>query len=214
MYRRWAILIEDKIQALRQAAKISDERRSDQLSCIVVSNELGDDIVYAAISSKNKRLKILFRESITLEESRVHKKFDLIMLYGDANKIRELSHACKEKGGAYIKIDPLYLDNEINFMLIIAPDNAIKKFVSAVERKNYQFSILLEDQTTGFIEADLQLGVKLPNFLQDILAPLFDISDVSLSIVLVSIENEEDIVRIKRLASKNIFIKDFKRCSN
>ncbi|MBZ9571180.1 hypothetical protein KQY27_06455 [Methanobrevibacter sp. TMH8] len=204
-------MIEDKIQVLRQAAKVSNEQSSDHLWCVAAGNEeLVNDIAYAAISSKD-RVKILFREHVTLEESYVHKKFDFIMLYGDADKIRELSYVSKENGGAYIQIAPFYVGNEPNLMLLVAPDDAIKKFVGDAERKSSSFSILLEDQTTGFIETDLQLSVKLPNFLQDMIAPLFNMSDVVLSTVLISIEDIEDVVKIKKIATKNnVFIIDFK----
>lgn len=204
-------MIEDKIQVLRQAAKVSNEHSSDNLWCVAAGNEeLVNEIAYAAIASKD-RVKILFREHVTLEESYVHKKFDFIMLCGDADKIRELSYLSKENGGSYIQIAPFYVGNEPNLMLFVAPDNAIKKFVSEAERKSSQFSILLEDQTTGFIETDLKLSINLPNFLQDMLAPLFNMSDVVLSTVLISIENEEDVLKIKKLASNNnIFIVDFK----
>ena len=209
------IMIEDKIQVLRQAAKVSNEQSSDQLWCVAAGNEeLVNDIAYTAIASKDK-VKILFREHITIEESYVHKKFDFIMLFGDADKIRELSYVCKENGGAYIQIAPFYVGNEPNLMLLVAPDDAIKKFVGAAERKSSQFSILLEDQTTGFIEADLQLSIKLPKFLQDMIAPLFNMSDVVLSTVLISIENEENVERVKKLAKdNNVFIIDFKDILN
>lgn len=208
-------MIEDEIQVLRQAAKVSNEQSSDKLWCVAAGNEeLVNDIAYAAIASKDK-VKILFREHITIEESYVHKKFDFIMLFGDADKIRELSYVCKENGGAYIQIAPFYVDNEPNLMLLVAPDDAIKKFVGASERKSSQFSILLEDQTTGFIEADLQLSIKLPKFLQDMITPLFNMSDVVLSTVLISIEKEENIEKVKKLAKdNNVFIIDFKDILN
>lgn len=76
--------------------------------------------------------------------------------------------------------------------------HALKKLVGDAERNNSQFSILLEDQTTGFIETDLHLRINLPNFLQTMLAPLFNMSDVVLSTILISIENEEDIGKIRK----------------
>jgi hypothetical protein len=203
-------MIEDKIQVLRQAAKVSTEQSSDKLWCVAAGNEeLVNDIAYTSIASKDK-VKILFREHVTLKESQVYKKFDFIMLFGDADKIRELSYICKENGGAFIQIAPFYVGNEPNLMLLVAPDDSIKKFVSKAERKSSKFSLLLEDQTTGFIETDLQLSIKLPNLLQDILAPLFNMSDVVLSTVLISIENENDVEQMKKLAKKNnVFIIDF-----
>ncbi len=67
-------MIEDKIQVLRKAAKVSNEQSSDKLWCVAAGNEeLVNNIAYTAIASKD-RVKILFREHITLEESYVHKK--------------------------------------------------------------------------------------------------------------------------------------------
>jgi hypothetical protein len=196
-------MIEDKIQS------------SNRLWCVAAGNEeLVNDIAYAAIASKD-RVKILFREHITLEESYVHKKFDFIMLYGDADKIRELNYICKDNGGAYIQIAPFYVGNEPNLTLLVAPDDAIKQFVGDVERGDSKFSILLEDQTTGFIEADLQLSINLPSFLQNMLAPLFNMSDVVLSTILISIENKEDVGKIRKIAANNnVFLIDFKNVIN
>ena len=203
-------MIEDKIQVLRQAAKVSNEQSSDRLWCVIAGNEeLVNNIAYAAIASKD-RVKILFREHIVLEESYVHKKFDFILLYGDSSKIRELSYICKDKGGAYIQIAPYYASDESNLMLLVAPDDAIKKFVGDIERAESQFSILLEDQTIGFIETDLNVKINLPNLLSNMIAPLFNMSDVVLSTVLISTEEERDIKNIKEIAKSNkIFVIDF-----
>jgi len=208
-------MIEDKIQVLRQAAKVSTEQSSDRLWCVTAGNEeLVNKIAYAAIASKDK-VKILFREHVTLEESYVQKKFDFIILFGDADKIREISNLCKENGGAYIQIAPFYVGNEPNLMLLVAPEDDVKKFIGDAERNGSNFSILLEDQTTGFIETDLQLSINLPNFLQDMVTPLFNMSDVVLSTVLISIENEDDVEKIKKLAkNNNVFIIDFKNIIN
>jgi len=204
-------MIEDKIQVLRQAAKVSTEQSSDKLWCVIAGNEeLVNNIAYAAIASKD-RVKILFREHVVLKESYVHKKFDFIMLYGNSSKIRELSYICKDKGGAYIQIAPYYVANEPNLMLLVAPDDAIKKFVGDVERVGSQFSILLEDQTTGFIETDLKVNVWFPRLLTNIISPLFNMSDVVLSTVLISAEKEKDVKNIKEIAKSNkIFVIDFK----
>lgn len=204
-------MIEDKIQVLRKAAKVSNEQSSENMWCVIAGNqELVNNIAYAAIASKD-RVKILFREHVTLEESQVIKKFDFIMLYGDSDKIRDLSYICKDNGGAYIQIAPYYIGQEPNLMLLVAPDDAIKQFVGDVERADSQFSILLEDQTTGFIETDLKLKMKLPSFLNTMLAPLFNMSDMVLSTVLISVENPKDVEKIQEIAtSNNIFIIDFK----
>ncbi|MDR0900854.1 MAG: hypothetical protein LBM26_04265 [Methanobrevibacter sp.] len=204
-------MIEDKIQVLRKAAKVSNEQSSEHIWCVIAGNQdLVNDIAYAAIASKD-RVKILFREHVNLEESYVVKKFDFIMLYGDSDKIRDLSYVCKENGGAYIQIAPYYVGNEPNLMLLVAPDNLIKQFVGDVERADAQLSILLEDQTTGFIETDSQLNMKLPKFLSSLISPLFNMSDVVLSTVLISTESENDVGKIQEIAtSNNIFVIDFK----
>ncbi|MDR2967686.1 MAG: hypothetical protein LBU74_07035 [Methanobacteriaceae archaeon] len=204
-------MIEDKIQVLRKAAKVSTEQSSYNLWCVIAGNEeLVNNIAYAAIASKD-RVKILFREHVLLKESFVYKKFDFIMIYGDSSKIRELSYICKDDGGAYIQIAPYYVSDEPNLMLLVAPEDAIKKFVGDVERLESQFSILLEDQTTGFIETDLKVNMWLPSLISNIIAPLFNMSDVILSTVLVSMEKEKDVKNIKKIAKSNkIFVIDFK----
>ncbi|MCL2157444.1 MAG: hypothetical protein FWH54_05435 [Methanobrevibacter sp.] len=202
---------EDKIQVLRQAAKVSNEQSSDKLWCVIAGNvELVNNIAYEAIASKD-RVKIIFREHIVLKESLVHKKFDFVMLYGDSSKIRELSYICKEKGGAYIQIAPYYVSDEPNLMLLVAPDDAIKKFVGDVERVRSQFSILLEDQTTGFIETDLKVKMWLPKFVANLITPLFNMSEVVLSTVLISTEKGIDVKNIRKIAkSHKIFVLNFK----
>ncbi|KZX15499.1 hypothetical protein MBCUT_14960 [Methanobrevibacter cuticularis] len=204
-------MIEDKIQVLRKAAKVSNEQSSERMWCVIAGNkDLVNDIAYAAIASK-ERVKILFREHVTLEDSYVIKKFDFLMLYGESDKIRDLSYICKDNGGAYIQIAPYYITNEPNLMLLVAPDNVIKQFVGDIERMGSEFSILLEDQTTGFIETDLQINTKLPAFINSMLAPLFNLSDVVLSTILISTGNKEDVEKIQEIATANkIFIIDFK----
>ena len=204
-------MIEDKIQVLRQAAKVSTEQSSSRFWCVIAGNEeLVNNIAYAAIASKD-RVKILFREHTVLKESFIQKKFDFIMLYGDSSKIRQLSYICKEKGGAYIQIAPFYVSDVPNLMLLVAPDDAIKKFVGDVERVDTKFSIILEDQTTGFIETDLKVKIWLPIFVANLIAPLFNMSDVVLSTILISTKDEKDVINIKKIAKSNkIFVIDFK----
>ena len=45
------------------------------------------------------------------------------MLYGETNKIRDLSSISKENGGAYLKIAPYYVKEESNLMLIVGPED-------------------------------------------------------------------------------------------
>lgn len=204
-------MIEDKIQVLRQAAKVSNDKSSDKVWCVIAGNEeLVNNIAYSAIASKD-RVKILFREHVTLKESHVHKKFDFIMLYGESSKIGELSYICKDNGGAYIQIAPYYVMNEPNLMSLVAPDDAIKKFVGDIERTGIQFSILLEDQTTGFIETDVELNKRIPSLIRNMITPLFNMSDVVLSTVLISTKRKEHVKKIQEVATSNkIFVIDFK----
>ncbi len=202
-------MIESKIKVLRKAAQVSTTQSSDKIWCVIAGNEeMVNNVAYSAISSK-ERVKILFREHVNLKESFVRKKFDFIMLYGDTDKIRELSLICKENGGAYLKIAPYYVKNESNLLLLVAPDNAIKKFAGDAEKGQIPFSFILEDTTTGFIETDVYLTDHLPQIVRDIVDPLFKMSDVVLSTILLSVE-EENIQKIKEVAESNkVFVVEF-----
>ncbi|KZX11569.1 hypothetical protein [Methanobrevibacter curvatus] len=203
-------MIDDRIKLLRKAAQVSTEESSDKLWCVVAGNEeLMNEIVYSVISSK-KRVEILFREHIIIKESFGRKKFDFLMLWGDTDKIDELSYLCKESGGSYIKIAPYYIKKEPNLMLMVGPDNAVKKFVSNVEKVGNKFSILLDDETTGFIETDFNMATKLPKFIKKLFEPLFNMSDVILTTILISAKTSSDVEEIKKLSrSYKIFVIDF-----
>ncbi|MGL4669495.1 MAG: hypothetical protein ACRCVG_02700 [Methanobacteriaceae archaeon] len=203
-------MIEDKIQVLRQAAKISTEQSSDKLWCVVAGNEeLVNDIAYKAISSKD-RVKILFRESSELKEALSVKKFDFILIYGDSSKIRDLSHICKEHGGAYIQIAPFYVRNEPNLLLLLAPEDSMKQFVGDVEKAGSKFKLLLEDETVGFIETDVKLSSLVPKMIKDVFGPLFNVTDLTLTTILISVD-ESNLGIVKGVANANkIFTIDFK----
>jgi hypothetical protein len=204
-------MIEDNIQILRQAARVSSQEDAKKIWCVIAGNDrLVNDITYAAIASK-KTVKILFREHITLDDGRISKKFDFIMLKGDSYKIREITRESKDKGGASIVIAPYYVENENNLMTLVGPEDAVKKFVNDTNVVKAPISILLEDQTTGFIETDLQLSKDIPNFIKNIVTPLFNVSDVVLTTILISVENDEDVTKIQKIARANkIFVIDFK----
>lgn len=207
-------MIEDNIQVLRQAARISstDSVNDDEkVWCVIAGNvELIDDMAYKAIASK-KTVKILFREHVVLKENKISKKFDFIMLYGYSKKIREFKRICDEKGGAFIQISSLHLKEEPNLMIFVAPDDVIRHTVAAIERNRIPFAILLESQTTGFIEVDLNSNIKLPKFIKSALMPLYAATDVVLSAILISVENNEDVKRVQSVATSNkIFVIDFK----
>lgn len=203
-------MIESKIKVLRKAAQVSTAQDSDKIWCVIAGNEeMVNNVAYAAISAK-ERVKIVFREHVNLKESFVRKKFDFIMLHGDSNIIRELSLICKENGGAYLKIAPYYVKNESNLILLVAPDNAIKKFAGDAEKDKIKFSFILEDKTTGFIETDVSITNHLPKLLRDVVDPLFKLTDMVLSTILISTD-EQYIKQIKKVANSNqIFVVEFK----
>ncbi len=210
------MMIEDSIQALRQAARISNDKDAvdttpDKLWCIMAGNDaLIDDIAYEAISSRDQ-VKILFREHVSLNEDKVTKKFDFIMLYGFPAIIEKFSCQCKEGGGALIQISPKYLGGKPNLMVLVGPDDTIRKAASDIEKERVQFGILLDDQTTGYIETDINTKFKLPNFLKSTFAPLFKMSDVVLKTILISVDKDQDVEKVQEItASNKIFVIDFK----
>ncbi|MEN4007461.1 MAG: hypothetical protein PQ964_08930 [Methanobacteriaceae archaeon] len=195
-------MIENKIKALRQAAKVSTMQDADKIWCVIAGNEeMVNNIAYEAIVNKD-RVKILFREHITSRESFVTKKFDFIMLHGETSKIRDLSLISKENRGAYLKIAPYYVREESNLMLAVGPEDNIKKFLSDTEKNTVKASFLLEDKTTGFIESDVYITRWLPKFIRDVTDPLFKIADVTLSTVLIS-SDEKHTEKIKEIARTN-----------
>ena len=205
-------MIED-IQALRQAARLTpdNENQDEKVWCIAAGNvNLIDDIAYKAIASKHS-VKILFREHVILTDKRLNKKFDFIMLYGNSAKINQFKRLCNQKGGAFIQVTRHYLTEEPNLMVLVGPDDMIKNLVYVLEKSKVSFAILQESQTTGFIDVDINSNVKLPNFIKSALKPLYNISDVVLSTVLISVEKDEDVEKVQSIATSNrIFVIDFK----
>ena len=205
-------MIEDNIRILRQAARItSDEDKiDDNIWCIVAGNvSLIDDVAYKAIASKNS-VKILFREHVVLKEGKLSKKFDFIMLYGNSRKIEEFGRVSISKGGAFIKVSHLYLD-EGKLMAFVAPYDTIRDSVSIIEKSRIPFAILQESQTTGFIDIDINDDVKLPGFIKSALKPFYNVNEVVLSTILISVENDEDVGKVQSIATSNkIFVIDFK----
>lgn len=205
-------MIEDKIKVLREAARItSDKEHKEEKSwCVFAGNvELIDEMAYKAIASTHS-VKILFREHVILKENKTSKKFDFIMLYGNSRKIQEFKMICNKKGGAFIQISPIHLEQESNLMIWIAPDDIIKKTVTTIERSKIPFAILLESQTTGFIDVELNSNIKLPKFIKSALKPLYSASDVVLSTILISVEKDSDVKKVQSIATSNkIFVIDF-----
>ena len=175
-------MIEDNIRILRQAARITSDNESvdDSIWCVVAGNvELIDDIAYRAIASKNS-VKILFREHVVLNEGKINKKFDFIMLYGNSRKIEEFGKITFSKGGSFIKVSHLYLKEGSKSMVFVAPDDTIKESVSIIEKSRIPFAILQESQTTGFIDVEMNDSVKLTNFINYALKSFYNANDVVL----------------------------------
>jgi hypothetical protein len=195
-------MIENKIKTLRKAAKVSTMQDAEKIWCVIAgSEEMINNVSYEAILNKD-RVSILCREHITSRESFVTQKFDFLMLYGDENKIRDLSLISKEQGGAYLKIAPYYTENESNLLLLVGMDNHIRKFLGDGEKRHLNYKFLLEDKTTGFIETDVSLTSKMPSLIKKTIDPLFKVADVALSTLLISSE-KSDIAGIIELSRKN-----------
>lgn len=195
-------MIENKIKTLRKAAKVSTMQDADKIWCVIAgSEEMINNVSYEAILDKD-RVTILFREHITSKESFVTQKFDFLMLYGDENKIRDLSLISKEQGGAYLKIAPYYTKNEPNLILLVGLDNHIRKFIGDSENRHLNYKFLLEDKTTGFIETDVSLTSRMPSILKKTFDPLFKVADVALSTILISAD-KSSVGEIETLSRRN-----------
>ena len=206
-------MIEDNIRVLRQAAMITsnNDYEIEKSWCLIAGNtDLVDKIVYKAIAS-NHKVKILFREHVMLNEGKLDKKFDFIMIYGNSIYIDEFKKIANQYGGAYIRILRKHLTEEPNLMVFVAPDDVIKKTVSVIERSKVSFAILQDSQTTAFIDVDLSNDVKLPNFVKSALKPFYNANEVVLSTILISVDKEEEIKKVQSIATSNrIFVIDFK----
>ena len=146
-----------------------------------------------------------------LKDGKLDKKFDFIMLYGSSIVIDEFKKLAKQYGGAYVRILRKYLVEEPNLMVLVAPDNVIKKTVSVIEKSRISFAILQDSQTTGFIDVDLSNEVKLPNFIKSALKPFYNANEVVLSTILISVDKKEEIKKVQSIATSNrIFVIDFK----
>lgn len=206
-------MIEDNIRVLRQAARVSsdDDYEIEKSWCLIAGNtELVDKIVYKAIASKH-RVKILFREHVILNEGKLDKKFDFIMIYGSSFVIGEFKKLASQYGGAYVRISRKLLSEEQNLMVFVAPDDIIKKTVSQIVKSKVSLAILQDSQTTAFIDVDLNNDIKLPNFIRSALKPFYNANEVVLSTILISVDKEEEIKKVQSIATSNrIFVIDFK----
>lgn len=183
-------MIEDNIRVLRQAAMVSSDGKPkiEKAWCVIAGNvDVVDEMAYKAIAS-NHNVKILFREHVILKEGKLDKKFDFIMLYGNALVLNDFRNATQKRGGAFIQITRDYLTKEPNMMVLVAPDDVIKDTVSLIEKSKISFAILKESQTTSFIDIDINNEVKLPNFIKSALKPFYNANEIVLSAILISVE--------------------------
>lgn len=206
-------MIENNIRMLRQAARITanGEHKIEKDWCVIAGNDnLVDEMAYKAIAS-NHSVKILFREHVILKEGKLDKKFDFIMLYGNAIIIDEFGDETRKRGGAYVNVSRNYLADESNLMVLVAPDNTMRDTVSVIEKSKIPFAIIQESQTTNFIDIDLNNEVKLPNFIKSALKPFYNANEVVLSTLLISVDRDEDVGKVQSIATSNkIFVIDFK----
>ena len=206
-------MIEDNIRVLRQAARVSSDGnyKVEKAWCVIAGNvDLVDDMAYKAIAS-NHNIKILFREHVTLNDGKLDKKFDFIMLHGNALSLNDYRNTTNQNGGAYVQVSMNTLSAESNVMVLVAPDDVIRETVSVIEKSRVSFAILQESQTTGFIDIEFNNETKLPNFVKSLLKPFYNANEVVLSTIVISVENERDINKVQSIATSNrIFVIDFK----
>ena len=206
-------MIEDNIRVLRQAARLTTDKnyKIEKSWCVIAGNaELIDHMAYKAIAS-NHIVKILFREHVILNEGKLDKKFDFIMLYGNSISIIDFKRETEKRGGAFISIPRNLVTEEPNLMALVAPDDVIRNFVSIIEKSKISFAILQESQTTSFIDIDLSNEVKLPNFIKSALKPFYNANEVVLSTILISVENNGHVEKVQSVATSNkVFVIDFK----
>ena len=206
-------MIEDNIRILRQAAKYttSENYQIQKDWCVIAGNvDLIDDMAYKAIAS-NHKINILFREHVILKEGNFDKKFDFIMLHGNALVFNDFKNETLKRGGAFIQISKNYLIEEPNMMVLVGPDNIIRNIVSRINKSKMPISIIKESQTTNFIDIDLSSDVRLPNFIKSALKPFYNANEIVLSAVLLSIERDGDVGKVQSIATSNkIFVIDFK----
>ena len=188
-------MIEDRIQILRRAARISSRENNEKVWCVIAGNDrLLDDIAYNAITAKD-RTKILFRETITLEEKRTLKKYDCIMIKGEELKIRELTNYSNERGGASVQFTAELLKEKPNLLVLIGLEEQVIQFTGDCNRAKINIDYILEDHTTGFIKTEIKSGFRIPSFLKTTFTPILDA-------LLISVEKDDDVAKVKKL-SKN-----------
>ena len=206
-------MIEDNIRVLRQAARVTSNgnHKIDKDWCVIAGNvDLVDDMAYKAIAS-NHKIKILFREHVILKEGKIDKKFDFIMLYGNALILNDFRNETQKRGDAFVQIAKDYLAKEPNLMVLVGPDDIMRDSVSTIEKSKLPLAIIKESQTTSFIDIDFSSDVRLPNFIKSALKPFYNANEIVLSAILVSVERDGDVGKVQSIATSNkIFVIDFR----
>ncbi|ADC47685.1 hypothetical protein mru_1835 [Methanobrevibacter ruminantium M1] len=196
-------MIEERIQILRRAAQISTEDREEKVWCVIAGNDrLVDDIAYNAITRQGQSPDYPLGENVSITSKHSYKKFDCIMLKGETLKIRELKNKTHEEGGASLQITTTSLERQPNLLVVIGPEESMKRFVGQTSRQEVKIDILLEDHTTGFIKSEPK-STKIPKFLKNFFNPIIESSEVILSVLLISVKDEGDIDKVKGISQEN-----------
>lgn len=205
-------MIENRIQMLRRAAKVTPKDETEDLWCAIAGNNKIINTVLFALTKSDYNIKLIFRKHVTVESRHVHKKFDVIMLKGNQYQMEELIEISKKYGGAHIRIAQNYIQTEPNLMLLVGPDDNLRSYVKDLKKTENEIDILLENETKGFIETELQSEFKIPKSLKMVIEPIFNASDVVIGNVLISIKKNSSISMSKKLAKKNnIFLVDLEK---
>ena len=70
-----------------------------------------------------------------------------------------------------------------------------------MKNRSYNLQEIVIEQT-GFIKTEIKSGFRIPSFLKTTFTPILDVSDVVLTTLLISVEKDDDVAKVKKL-SKN-----------
>ena len=124
------------------------------------------------------------------------------MIKGEELKIRELTNYSNERGGASVQFTAELLKEKPNLLVLIGLEEQVIQFTGDCNRAKINIDYILEDHTTGFIKTEIKSGFRIPSFLKTTFTPILDVSDVVLTTLLISVEKDEDVAKVKKL-SKN-----------
>ena len=103
---------------------------------------------------------------------------------------------------ASLQITTTSLERQPNLLVVIGPEESMKRFVGQTSRQEVKIDILLEDHTTGFIKSEPK-STKIPKFLKNFFNPIIESSEVILSVLLISVKDEGDIDKVKGISQEN-----------